>query len=156
MDGITIRFFIALRCILVQHSAMRLNCDSIPNVWQYYLPCRCHTMATASRMHLVLNASIFGAHFCLIAASDSGPLYLCITLEQALSCHKLVCSLQILDDQSGSAAAAVADASDANLRLLVRQHRRKRRQDAGPGGTQRMANGNGSTEHVDLLRVQLE
>lgn len=66
------------------------------------------------------------------------------------------CLLQVLDHNSGSATATIADTSTANLGLLLLEYRRQGRDDTGTRATERVTDSNGAAEHVDCLGVKVQ
>jgi hypothetical protein len=64
--------------------------------------------------------------------------------------------LQVLNDQSGSTAATVANTNGTNLGLLLLEHGGKGGDNTSTRAAKRVANGNGTTKDVNLLRLKTE
>lgn len=65
-------------------------------------------------------------------------------------------SLQVLDNESRGAAAAVADTSDTDLGLLLTQHGGEGSQDTSTRASQRVSDGDGTAKDIDLLIIQVQ
>lgn len=65
-------------------------------------------------------------------------------------------SLQVLNDQGGSTATAVADTSATNLGTLLLQDGGESGDDTGTRGAERVANGDGATKDVDIVTREAE
>ncbi|ROV93349.1 hypothetical protein VSDG_06889 [Cytospora chrysosperma] len=63
---------------------------------------------------------------------------------------------QVLNDYSRSTTATVANTSNTNLGLLLLEYRRQGGDNTGSRASQRVTNGNGAAEDVDLLSVEAQ